>query len=72
MGKFTPVRIKNRSKYLSISDEFKIIKDVITKEKYLGFCLNDDLLDDDQYEKIKKRTIDLLESKFPEKSNFEK
>lgn len=71
-GNFTPVKISKRSKFLPIGDEFDVIKNVVTKEQYLGFCLNDDLVEDDQYEKIKKRTIDLLENKFPEKSNFEK
>lgn len=72
-GNFIPVKINKRSKFLPIGENYDVIKDVITKEKYLGYCLNDDSVDDgSRFDEIKNRTINLLEDKFPHKSEFEK
>jgi len=51
----------------------KLIKKIETNPKIKFVCFNDDInLQDDEYEKVKQRVKEYLESKLPEKASFEK
>lgn len=71
-GKFTPRDVKY-GKYYSIhyiEDAKNAAKDICSK-KYKMMCINDTIINNDDFEQIKKIVNNALHSLLPEKSSFE-
>ena len=71
-GKFYP-RSNRIGKIYDVSKNNieNIVKDIKNK-KHKMICINDGVIDEEQFEIYKKRIIDAFEQVLPEKSNFEK
>ena len=67
-GKFVPSKSKNT--YLSVKNTNREIERAFKKSKTI--CINDGKISDVEYLEKKKFLIDLFETKFKEKSNYEK
>lgn len=68
-GNFIPIS-PNRYEFMEISDHEKI-KKAINSKKRISICMNDTQVKE-EYPKVMKTNIEILESKFNKKSQFEK
>lgn len=70
-GDFSPVTMKNRGTYFSITDTNRINQEMHSSNKFV--VLNDDdQIDENKFELVKSEVNDLMEEKFPNKSRYER
>ena len=70
-GKFHPVSLASRGKFIGLSDDNTVLVDEIINFRYNMLCINDSPGIKD-FEKAKKEIVDAYEKKLPHKSCFER